>query len=74
MLDIAIAKYAELLSLKNGMQTMRPFIEKELFHYEIVSALDKEYLLSSLVFQGGTCLTVLSQAFREVLVETIRGL
>ena len=35
---------------------MRPVIEKELLHYDILFALDKESLLQDLTFQGGTCL------------------
>ena len=35
---------------------MRPVIEKELLHYDILFALDKENLLQNLTFQGGTCL------------------
>lgn len=35
---------------------MRPVIEKELLHYDLLYALDKESMLDSLVFQGGTSL------------------
>jgi len=56
MPDYDLISYAELLSQKNDMRTMRPVIEKELLHYEILSALEKADLLSALVFQGGTCL------------------
>jgi predicted nucleotidyltransferase component of viral defense system len=35
---------------------MRPVVEKELLHYDILFALDKEGLLDNLVFQGGTSL------------------
>jgi predicted nucleotidyltransferase component of viral defense system len=35
---------------------MRPVIEKELLHYDILYALDKENLLDNLTFQGGTLL------------------
>lgn len=35
---------------------LRPVIEKELLHYDIFFALDKENLLDALTFQGGTCL------------------
>jgi predicted nucleotidyltransferase component of viral defense system len=49
-------EYSGVLAQKNGRQYMRPVIEKELLHYEILSALEKADLLSSLVFQGGTCL------------------
>ncbi|CAM3952656.1 nucleotidyl transferase AbiEii/AbiGii toxin family protein [Vreelandella rituensis] len=37
-------------------QAMRPVIEKELFHFDILFALDREGLLDKLTFQGGTCL------------------
>lgn len=35
---------------------MRPVIEKEILHYDILFSLEKERLLNGLVFQGGTCL------------------
>lgn len=35
---------------------MRPVIEKELLHYDILFALDQENLLDKLTFQGGTSL------------------
>lgn len=35
---------------------MRPVIEKELLHYDILFSLDKEGLLDQLTFQGGTSL------------------
>lgn len=33
---------------------MRPVIEKELLHYDILYALDEARVLDNLVFQGGT--------------------
>jgi predicted nucleotidyltransferase component of viral defense system len=39
-----------------GRETIRPVVEKELLHYDILFALDREGLLSDLVFQGGTSL------------------
>lgn len=35
---------------------MRPVIEKELLHYDLLYALDKESMLDGLTFQGGTSL------------------
>lgn len=35
---------------------MRPVIEKELLHYDILYCLDQAGLLNELVFQGGTSL------------------
>lgn len=35
---------------------MRPVIEKELLHYDILFALDQNHLLDQLTFQGGTAL------------------
>src|SRR3990167_2301179 len=40
----------------SGRAHMRPVIEKELFHYDILFALDQENLLDKLTFQGGTAL------------------
>ena len=39
-----------------GRSHMRPVIEKELLHYDILFTLDKENLLDKLTFQGGTSL------------------
>jgi predicted nucleotidyltransferase component of viral defense system len=40
----------------SGRMYMRPVIEKELLHYDIMFALDKAGLLDELTFQGGTAL------------------
>lgn len=52
-----------------GRKHMRPVIEKELLHYDILFALDKEDLLDNLSFQGGTSLRLCygSQRFSEDL-------
>jgi len=39
-----------------GREHMRPVIEKEILHYDMLYALDKEGLLDDLTFQGGTAL------------------
>jgi predicted nucleotidyltransferase component of viral defense system len=39
-----------------GYEGLRPVIEKEILHYDILFALDRENLLKDLTFQGGTCL------------------
>ena len=45
------------LAMRNAGRThMRPVIEKELFHYDILFALSEAKLLDSLTFQGGTSL------------------
>ncbi len=48
---------------------MRPVVEKELLHYDILFALDKDGLLDLLTFQGGTALRLCygSQRFSEDL-------
>lgn len=46
------------------LSKMRPVVEKELLHYEIFAALDKEGLLKNLVFQGGTCLRLCHGSYR----------
>lgn len=50
-------------------RAMRPVIEKELLHFDILFALDREGLLDDLTFQGGTCLRLCdgSQRFSEDL-------
>jgi hypothetical protein len=39
-----------------GFSHMRPVVEKELLHYDLLFILDKENLLDNLTFQGGTSL------------------
>lgn len=39
-----------------NLSSMRPAVEKEILHYDILFALDKEGLLDHIVFQGGTAL------------------
>lgn len=38
------------------LSQMRPVVEKELLHYDILFALEQENLLKNIVFQGGTAL------------------
>ncbi|HDZ51464.1 hypothetical protein LCGC14_0112680 [marine sediment metagenome] len=44
------------LAITPGSEGLRPVIEKEILHYDILFALDRENLLGDLTFQGGTCL------------------
>lgn len=37
-----------------NLANMRPVVEKEIIHYSLLAALEKEGLLNDLVFQGGT--------------------
>tara|TARA_R110002110_G_scaffold383245_2_gene594572 strand:- start:3806 stop:4699 length:894 start_codon:yes stop_codon:yes gene_type:complete len=46
----------ELAMVENGLGHMRPVVAKELLHYDILFALDKEKILDTLTFQGGTSL------------------
>lgn len=46
----------EMALAQGGTKDMRPVIEKELLHYDILFALDEAKLLDRLVFQGGTSL------------------
>jgi predicted nucleotidyltransferase component of viral defense system len=53
------ANFAALVDkamILSGRGHMRPVIEKELLHYDILFSLDKEGLLDILTFQGGTSL------------------
>lgn len=43
---------------------LRPVVEKELLHYDILFALDREGLLENLTFQGGTSLRLCHRAPR----------
>lgn len=47
-----------------GRAFMRPVIEKELLHYDILFVLDKERMLENLTFQGGTSLRLCYGASR----------
>ena len=49
-------KLVDMAMDKPGLNAMRPVVEKELLHYEIFQALDREGLLKDIVFQGGTAL------------------
>lgn len=44
------------LAISPGAEGLRPVIEKEILHYDILFALDRENLLGDLTFQGGTSL------------------
>lgn len=46
----------ELAMREESYSHMRPVIEKELLHYDLLFALDKQGLLDKLTFQGGTSL------------------
>lgn len=46
----------ELAMKEAGYEHMRPVIEKELLHYDLLYVLDKQGLLDKLTFQGGTSL------------------
>ena len=47
-----------------GHESLRPVVEKELLHYDILFALDSEGLLDALTFQGGTSLRLLHGGVR----------
>lgn len=54
---------------EGGRAHMRPVIEKELLHHDILFALDQAGLLEHLTFQGGTALRLCygAQRFSEDL-------
>ena len=64
MPKIDFAAYARQLAAENNTSMMLPVIEKELLHYEILRAMAEAGLLSSLTFQGGTCLRLCYGAVR----------
>lgn len=61
---IDLEVHAAQLAATNGRSMMAPVIKKELLHYEILSTLEKEGLLSGIIFQGGTCLRLCYGASR----------
>lgn len=54
----------EMAMAQTGTSNMRPVIEKELLHYDILFALDEAKLLDNLVFQGGTSLRLCRESNR----------
>lgn len=48
--------YADLAMRDENVAGLRPVIEKELLHYDILQALSEEGVLKDLCFQGGTAL------------------
>ncbi|MBM5810733.1 MAG: nucleotidyl transferase AbiEii/AbiGii toxin family protein [Gammaproteobacteria bacterium] len=53
---VDLAALVERAMSAGGRGRMRPVIEKELLHYDILFALDQAALLDQLTFQGGTAL------------------
>ena len=49
-------EFAREISLRRGYPGLAPVIEKELLHYEVLSALKESQVLDRTTFQGGTCL------------------
>lgn len=47
---------ARRIAEDQGLHSLEPVIEKEIVHQEVLRALSEHGLLSSLTFQGGTCL------------------
>jgi len=63
------SELADLALAQGGRGHMRPVIEKELLHYDILFGLERDGLLDELTFQGGTALRLCygSQRFSEDL-------
>lgn len=58
-MNIEQASFNQLVQLamqNSNVATMRPVVEKELLHYDILFCLERSGLLNNLVFQGGTSL------------------
>ena len=49
---------------QDGLSAIRPVIEKELLHYDILFCLAQSGLLKNLIFQGGTSLRLCYNANR----------
>ena len=57
MIDkVDFSELADRAMVQAGRGHMRPVIEKELLHYDILFGLDRDGLLDELTFQGGTAL------------------
>jgi predicted nucleotidyltransferase component of viral defense system len=46
----------DILAENNELNLLRPVVEKEILHHEILSVLSSGAMLDNLVFMGGTCL------------------
>lgn len=66
------AALVEKAMILSGRGHMRPVIEKELLHYDILFSLDKEGLLDILTFQGGTSLRLCYGAPASVRILILR--
>lgn len=53
---VDFSELADRAMAQSGRGHMRPVIEKELLHYDILFGLDRDGLLDELTFQGGTAL------------------
>ncbi len=62
--QLDLKQLVDMGMMQNGQTHMRPVIEKELLHYDILFILDKERLLDRLTFQGGTSLRLCYGAVR----------
>jgi len=60
----SLKELTDLAMLQDGVGQMRPVIEKELLHYEILRILRKHGYLETLTFQGGTSLRLCYGATR----------
>lgn len=56
MPDFNFNELVERAMERPGLQVIGHVVEKELLHYDILFALEREGCLKSLVFHGGTCL------------------
>lgn len=56
MTKLDLEGLAARIAQQGTLDAMRPVIEKELIHYEILDSLDRQGALSLIAFQGGTCL------------------
>lgn len=61
---VGFSDMVERAMITQGRTHMRPVIEKELLHYDILFALDQSNLLDHLTFQGGTSLRLCHGAAR----------
>ena len=58
-------RYVRDVVARNGLGSLQAVVAKELLHYEIFGALAGEGLLSTLAFQGGTCLRLSNGSSRD---------
>ena len=71
MIEADFNLLVEMAMREKNLNHMRPVIEKELLHYDILFALDSKGFLDNLTFQGGTCLRLCYNCSGQATLDTL---